>query len=99
MELAEKVLNKLKKEVEEKGLKLSITEGGQGGKSKVIISCKYLEEELRECSKTKGVVMADGVGTLGVELRTQTQKLEAKKKARRKKCNVRFSIKLHQDRR
>ena len=46
----EKVLEKLKREVEEKGLKLSISEGGkEGGKegmSKVITSCRYLEEEV-----------------------------------------------------
>ena len=36
--MAEKVLKKLKREVEEKGLKLSITEGGEEGKSKAITS-------------------------------------------------------------
>ena len=45
-ELVEEVLKKLKKEVEEKGLRLSITEGGREGKNKVIASCKYLEEKV-----------------------------------------------------
>ena len=53
------VLKKLKKEVEEKGFKLSITEGGQEGNSKVVASCKYLEEKLRDCSREEGVVMAE----------------------------------------
>ena len=40
VEKAERVLKQLKKEVEEKGLKLSITEVGKEGKSKVITSCR-----------------------------------------------------------
>ena len=44
-----KVLEKLKKEAEEKGLKLSITEGSKEGKSKGTASCTYLEGKLREC--------------------------------------------------
>ena len=51
VEMAEKVLKKLKKEVEEKALKLSITEGWKEGKSKAITSCKYLEERFQQCSK------------------------------------------------
>ena len=49
--MAEKVLKKLKMEVEEEGKKLSITEGGKEGKSKAIKSCKYLEEKFQKCSK------------------------------------------------
>ena len=48
--MAEKVLKKSKREVEEKGLKLSITEGGKEGKRKVIASCRYLQERLQDCS-------------------------------------------------
>ena len=47
VEMAEKVLKRLKREVEEKGLKLSITVRGKQGKSKAITSCKYLEERFR----------------------------------------------------
>ena len=47
VEMAEKVLKKLKREVEEKGLKLSITVRGKQGKSKAITPCKYLEERFR----------------------------------------------------
>ena len=54
-------------EVQEKGYKLSITEGGKEGKSKVIITCRYLEEMFQECSK-KGVVMASSVETRRVDL-------------------------------
>ena len=50
--MAEKVLEKLNREVEEKFLKLSITEGGKEGTSTVIISSKYLEEtDLRTRAK------------------------------------------------
>ena len=39
------------REVEEKGLKLSITGGGKEGKSKVIALCSCLEDKFGECSK------------------------------------------------
>ena len=42
-----------KGKVEEMGLKLSITDGGKEGKSKVITSCGNMEEKFRECSKKK----------------------------------------------
>ena len=45
--IAGKVLEFLKREVEEKGVKLSITEGWKEG----IGSCSYLEEKFQECSK------------------------------------------------
>ena len=63
----EKVLKKLKMEVEEKGLKVSIAEGGKEGESKAITSCKYLEEKLHECSKKEGVALQAGVETLGLD--------------------------------
>ena len=42
--IGEKVLRAMRMEVEEKGLELSITEGGEEGQSKVIASCSYLTE-------------------------------------------------------
>ena len=36
--------------------------------------------------------MADSVETLGVDLRTRVEKLGAKEKTRRNKCEVRFSL-------
>ena len=89
---AKKVMKKLKEEVEKKGFKLSVTENEKGGKSKMIASCGFLEDELRQCSKEEGVTMADSVETLGVDLRTRVKNLGAKEKARRKKCKVRFSL-------
>ena len=56
VEMAQTHLKKLRMEVEQKGLKLSITEGGNKGKSKVIASCKYLEEKFQKCSKKEGVL-------------------------------------------
>ena len=43
-EMAKKVMKKLKKEVERKGLKMSVTEKGKEGKSKMIASCGFLGE-------------------------------------------------------
>ena len=61
------------------------------GKSKVIASCGFLENELSQFSK-EGVTLAESVETLGVDLRTRIKTLGAKEKTRRRKCKVRFSI-------
>ena len=53
-EMARKVLKKLKEEVERKGLKLSVVGNGKKGKSMMIASCGFLEDELRHCSKEEG---------------------------------------------
>ena len=87
-----KVMKKLKEAVGEKGLKLSVTENGTEGKSKMIASCGFLENELRPFSREEEITLADSVETLGVDLRTRVKRLGAKEKARRKKCQVRFSI-------
>ena len=71
--MAKKVIKKLKEEVGEKGLKLLFTENGKEGKSKMIASCGFLEDELRQCSKEEGVTLADSVETLGVDLRTRVK--------------------------
>ena len=80
--MTKKVMKKLKEEVEKRGLKLSVTENGKEGKSKMIPSCGYLESQF---SKEEGVTLADCVETPGVELRTRVKRLGAKEKARRKK--------------
>ena len=51
-------MKKLTEEVEKKGLKLSVTENGQEGKSKMIASCGFLEDELRQFSEEEGVTLA-----------------------------------------
>ena len=61
-------------------------ENGEEGKSKMIVSCGFLEEELRQCSKEEGVTMADSVETLGFDSRTRVENMGAKATARRKKC-------------
>ena len=81
-EMAKEVMQKLREEVEKKGIEQSVNENGKEGKSKMIASCGFLEDE---------VTMADSVESLGVDLRTRVKKLGAKEKAR-KKCNVRFSL-------
>ena len=42
-ETAQKVMKKLKEEVEKNGFKLSVTENGKEGQSKMIASCGFLE--------------------------------------------------------
>ena len=77
----------------EKGLKLSVAENGKEGKSKMIASCGFLENELSQFSEEERVTLADSVETLGVDLRTRVKMLGAKEKARRRrKCKVRFPI-------
>ena len=63
-EMVKKVMKKLKEEVESKGLKLSVTENGKEGKSNMIASCGFLEDELRQCSEEEGVTLADIMETL-----------------------------------
>ena len=53
--MAKKVKKKLKEEVEKQGLKLSVTENGKEGKSKMTASCGFLENELSQFSKEEGV--------------------------------------------
>ena len=87
-----KVVKKLKEEVEKEGLKLSVSESGKEGKSKMIASCGFLDSELSQFSNEEGRTLADSVETLGVDLRTKVKSLGVKEKARRKKCKVRFSL-------
>ena len=47
---------------------------------------------MRECSKKEGVVTAESVETLGVDLMTSTKQLGAEEKAGRKIDDVRFSL-------
>ena len=59
---------------------MSVTEHGKEGKSKMIASCGFLEDELRQCSKEEGVTVADSVETLGVNLRTRVKRLGVQEK-------------------
>ena len=79
-EMAKKVMTILK-DVERKGLEWSVTDDGKEGKSNMIASCGFLEDELRQFSREEGVTMADSVDSLGVDLRTRVKKLGAKEKA------------------
>ena len=81
-EMAKKVMKKLKEEVEKKGLHLSVKENGKEGKSKIIASCGFLENEWRQLSREEGVALADSVETLGVDLRTRVKKAVSKRKSK-----------------
>ena len=54
-EMAEKVMKRLREELERKSLKLSVSASGKEGKSKIIASCGFLVEGLRQCSIEEGV--------------------------------------------
>ena len=84
-EMAKYVMKKLKEEVEKKGLKLSVTENGKEGKSKMISSCGSLENELSQFSKEEGVTLADSVEKLGVDLKTRVKSLQGHGVTSRKK--------------
>ena len=81
-------MKSLRRKVDEKGLRLSITEGGKEGKSSVIPSCSKLVEQFQECSETEGVGLSTSGEPSGVDLQT-TKQLGAKEKSRRKTCDVR----------
>ena len=78
-EMAKKVMNKLKEEVEKKGLKLSVTEHGKEGKSKMIASCGFLENE------SSGVTMADSVANARSGLENKGQEVGSERKSEKKK--------------
>ena len=61
VEMAKKVMKNLKEEVDRKGFKLSVTENGKEGKSKMITSCSFLDNEMRQYSKEEGVTMTESV--------------------------------------
>ena len=92
-EMAKKVMKKLKEEVEKKR-----AQRGQSLKmerNKMLASCGFQEDELRQCSKEEGVTMVDSVETLGVDLRTSVKRLGPKKKS--KKEEVQGEILAYQE--
>ena len=42
----------------------------------MIVSCGFLEDELRQCSKEEGLTMADTMETPGADLRTRVKRLK-----------------------
>ena len=59
----------------------------------MIASCGFLEEELRQFSKVEGVTLAGQCGNAWSRSENKSfKRLGAKEKARRIKCNVRFSF-------
>ena len=66
-----------------KKLKAEVEKNGKEGKSKMIASCGFLEDEMRQCSKE-----GRSEETLGVDMNG----LGVKEKAMRKKCRLRFSL-------
>ena len=75
-EMAKKVMTMLKEEVQKKGLKLPVTENGKEGKSKMIASCGFLEEDLRQFSKEEGRQR----GNSGRRLENKSEKAGSKRK-------------------
>ena len=77
-------MKKLKEEVEKKGLKVSVTENGKEGKSKMIASCGFLEDELCQYSK-EGVTLADSVENAGSRFENKSQEVGSKRRRKKKK--------------
>ena len=69
--MAKNVMKKLEEEVEKKGLIMWVTENGKEGKSNIIASCGFLENEFRQFSEEEGGTMADSVQNLGIDPRTR----------------------------
>ena len=76
--MAKKVMKKLKEEVEKRGLKLTVTENGKEGKSKMIASCGFPENELSQFRKEEGV-------TLVCRFEDKSKKYRCKGKSNKKK--------------
>ena len=70
----------MRKEIEEKCLELSITEGGKEVRSRVIASWSELEEKCQECSKREEVGLATSVETSGVDWGRERSCWEQKRK-------------------
>ena len=78
---AEKVMKVVRMYLEEKAMKLSITERGKEGKSNVIALYSYLGETFQEdCGKRGGAGLATSVETLGVDLSARTKQLKQRTK-------------------
>ena len=67
--------------MEKKGLKLSVTENGKEGKSKMIASCDFLENGLRQFSKEEGVTFGRWRGNFGRRLENKSKKAGSQRKS------------------
>ena len=57
-----------------------MTENGKEGKSKMIASCGFLENELSQFSTEEGITFTDGMETLGVDMRKKVKSLGERRK-------------------
>ena len=62
--IAEKFFLKSSKELEEKGFRLSNTEGRKQWKGRVIASSSSLDQKFQKCSRREGVGLAASVETI-----------------------------------
>ena len=83
-EMAKKVMKKLKEEVERKRSQAFTPKNGKEGKSKMIASCGFLENEPSQFSKEEGVTLADGVETLGA-VKKKSQEVGTERKSEKEK--------------
>ena len=85
--IAEKVLSAVRREVEEKGLKL---EGRKEGKSQVIASCTCVEERFHECSKRRGSRSCNPCGNTGSAVANEDEEVgsEGEGKAEMVRCAI-----------
>ena len=79
-EMAKKVMKRLREEEERKRPQtLSI---GKEGKSQMIASCGFLENELRQFSREGGVTLADSGGHSGRRPENKSEKAGSKRKSK-----------------
>ena len=78
---AEEVLKSTKMEIEEKGSRLSITQGGKYGDCVTQVSGREVSEVQQE---KEGVGLATSVETLGEDLMARTQQLDQSRKPERR---------------
>ena len=82
----------MRRDVEEKGPKLSITDGGREGRAKSSRHAAVWKRSFRTVTREKEWVLHPAFETLGVDLRRRTKQLGAQEKARREKIDVRLSL-------
>ena len=82
-----KVMRKLKEEVEKKGFKLSVTENGKEGQSKMIASCGFLENEISQFMKRRRSDDGRQCGNVGSPLENQSQELGSERKSEKKEVH------------
>ena len=84
--MAQKVMKKLKEEVEETRAENCRSPRMERKENKMTALCRFLEDELRQCSKGGGVTMADSVETLGVGFENESKEFGSRRKSEKEEA-------------